>query len=402
MTRLMKAALLVAVSLGLGGLVVPRSHCANLHFQAVDSVQFPSSYSILQWRLADVNGDGYDELIAMNWNHYYVYSFVNDSMIFKDSTLTDRFLGQFLTDYDHDGELDIVTLDQGRQIQLQNGFQTLNRRIIDTLNNNLYWMENSAHGVSIYLTDIDQSGDSEIMLTGLEEFIVSTDPRSLEYYDAGLVKLLQYPSLTPLWSHSDKYWPSAEYSDCLNLSGGTNSTVCTWGHDKAVTSHYDPSHGWQHSQVTSFQFCAYDWLGNKIRTVAAYTGVVALGGDLVGDRSGDEIVVLKDGPSFDPNVFIPGNDWGWGAYCLGIEGDSLALLWGTDAYPVGQWGLFRLTSIPHSFCAWNNSGQCRLFSGADGSLLGSLSGLRSGFETKEGRLRAGSDSLIQLVQVSGT
>jgi hypothetical protein len=400
MTRMIRVGLLLAVCVGLGGLVVPCSHSANLHFQAIDSVQFPSAYPILQWRLVDINGDGYDELIAMTHDKYFVYSFATASVILSNTSAS-KYYGFLITDFDHNGQADLVALNQYRVLSLQSGFDSANEAPLDSLTTFIDWVGDPTSWVNMMMVDTDGSGDSVLMLTGLAEFLVSLDwPRDLEYYYGGAVAQFSRFGGTATWVRSGSYQPSAEFADCLHLAGDARQFLCTWGHDYQMTSYHDYYKGWVHVPKYSFQFCVYDLSGRAIKASWGNSGVGALGGDFIENRPGDEILVFKDGPSFDSIDFKPSVVWG--TYCLGIEGDTLSMLWGRDAPTSPIIKAFKLTSVPHTFCGWTDYYHCRIFSGTDGSEIGTVDGLLPEIETREGRFRAGSDSLLQVVQVSGT
>lgn len=383
---------------GLG--LVELAFGADVYFSPVDSIQFSSPDDILQWRLIDINGDGLQELVALTSDNYYVFSFARDSTLLADNNGNGlQLVGQYVTDYDKDGQLDLLVLDRGGRLFLQSGIAAPNKRIIDTLLP--FWGPAvSPHGINLDLVDLAHDGDTTLVGGGLAEYLISMEiPRDVEVYDAGNIAALRSSDFSTVWWQHATYIPSSEDLACLNLTGDSVLNVCTWGQSYHEWTVHPPWGGEYQERIYGHQFCVYDHVGAIVKTAAATSGIAAIGGDLIPGRTSDVILVVKDGPSFDSTIFQPGNQWG--AYCLGIEGDTLAILWAKDAVGESQEDLFRLTGIPHSYCAWTSTTHCGVFSGADGSEVSQIHGLRPGLATQEGILTAGNDSLMQVVQVAG-
>jgi hypothetical protein len=159
--------------------------------------------------------------------------------------------------------------------------------------------------------------------------------------------------------------------------------------------------GWDSTSIEIYSYRLIDILdqnGNPLLSSEAPTKASIIAGAFCSYSASDALVVFKDGESIDTGLFKPHDQYG--LYCLGLLDDSLQLLWAKDASGYED-NMFYMPSFPAAFFTSKSDSRYSMRSGDDGSIIGTIYGLKQGLNTSEGHFLPLDDSVIQLIQMDG-
>lgn len=353
------------------------------------------------YQIYDMDHDGLDEILALFPKSYYIYSPLYDSVLFSDTLrVSGRFSGLLPTDYDDDGTTDILIL-KGRTLYVQDGgFNTERQALVDLRYTYTHPFEPRA--ANMFLGDADLDGNDELIVGRLGLYYeLANCPHMWAYTreeNSGVVQSVGWQG----WERNFlNRAANGEHVCYVDIDGDGATEIVPWGRyhllDYIYTGGMYPS--CDPYVVDWMQFSILDAAGESLLSATAPTALTAIADDINSSTLGDDIIVFKDGDSFEPGIFNPADEYA--LYCLGMPADTVELLWARDAESYEQ-HLFWIPSLPGTFCASTASDQYGLYSGNDGSVIGAVHGLTRGLRTEEGAFlpQWGPDD-IQLVQLSG-
>ncbi len=376
------------------------SYSTDYNFSEISVAEFPpAANKFMKQQVIDIDNDGLDELIIMFRYNYYIYSFDRDSILFSDTAADMYFSGFMVTDYNGDLISDILIL--GADVR-QQSIYFLDGTLSDSLQfvvsvGGMFEADNHPSG-NLYYGDIDLDGEEEIIVTRLKEYFIFYDYLwNLEFYFKGYTISLSTSDWSMAWR---QLYPSAEHATFADLNGDGTIESIIWG----LYYHYDryKVYGppdYVEEDITSYQeFGVISDSGDMLLAINHPNPATVLGGPFNSVTGGDDIIIFKDGATFDTTVFAPSGSYG--IYCLGMPGDSIQLLWGIDAESAQNY-LFTLPSLPGMFCASTANNQYTIISGKDGQTIGTVDGLRRLSITEEGHFLPLPDTVIQVIQIDG-
>jgi len=369
------------------------SFSTDYNFSEISEIEF-STDEYVHHQIVDFNNDGYDELVIMYKYAYYIYSLKDDSILFSDTTgFYDYFCGFTITDYNSDSFPDILLLKMSPEffiyLYLQDGLFYEESQLLGSVYDFYpYWEDIPVIKSRIYYGDVNDDGENEIFISGIKDDLFGSGMWMFEY--SGCLALFSTPILDNIW----KMDVAAENTLFLDLNDNNQVEVVSWGLYEFI---------WYHADMVSTmkkykEFGIFNSNGDTLLHFSRPDFLYAIGGEINPLTPGDDIIIYKDGGSFDTTIFVPSGNYAF--YCFGIPNDSLELLWGIDADSVNHY-LFTLPSLPGTFCASTASSQYTIISGEDGQTAGTVNGLRRLSITEEGHFLALPDSVIQVVQIDG-
>jgi len=368
-------------------------------FSEVSSYEFPTSYDILMHQVYDLDHDGYDELLVLFPKSYYVYSLLFDTVLFSDTSAgTWGFSGLLAMYYDDDALTDILLLTARSRLYLQDGSFESDRQLLDTISE-LSWMPSPVQAAHMFVGDADMDGQDELIIGRWGYDFLGDQCMSQPAYDEWF--------RGEVWAGTadgfDRVWFSTglngEHVSYIDMAGDGQVQLAAWGTWEWLDWVWDYQWGYCDMVIHSGQqFAIADASGAILLEGTSY-GLHSLAGQIDTTTAGDDVVVFKDGDSFEPDLFTPSGQFG--LYCLGMTADTVGLLWARDANGF-EGHMFQIKSVPGTFCISTASDQYSLCSGMDGSVIGAVHGLTRGKTTDEGHFLPPSfERDIQLAQLSG-
>ncbi len=384
-----------------------QTHGSDYYFIQSDSIIFSTDDSLVRYQIYDVNGDSLDEIFALYESCYYLYSFQLDSIMFSDTSGNYHFSGGLIVDnYDLDSNKHLLLTNYNRDLLIQDGFVEHNSRILT----GFHYVGLGKPRMTLYFGDINSDLQNELIVTGLGYYFDGIT-WSYEYIYSGDMLILNSNDWSRIWNNECEHLWAREWDPCRpngentlfnDLNGDGKVEIIAWGryfwYSYLANCSMDPYNDICIDSSVYQLFDVLDGRGNIHFSSFAPTQMTAITGHFSSLPAGEKIIVLKDGFSIDSTVFNPSGQYAF--YCLCYVGDSIRLLWGKDASEYER-NLFSIPSIPHTFCASTPNDQYSLRSGDDGSIIGTINGLRKGLNTSEGHFLPLDDSIIQLIQVDG-
>ncbi len=369
-------------------------HSANYNFTKSDSVTFPVTGGLQDYKIYDVNGDGYDELIALFGASYYVYSFQTGEIIYSDSA---AFNASAIGDIDDDGANELVLLNKSgisshlyvQELSLADDPQLA----FEYQGHKPFYSADPVHGVTLQVGDFDCNGKIEVFEGSVVEYFISYDPlhNEEEWFDAGeaiFVDALTGDIINDIYGSNIL---SIGRSVVADLEGDCYKQIIGWGEYYYYKSQwvYGPPDGLVVTSVTRYDMALANSSSVYALTASSVKPMTAVAGNLSAADPGDEVVFFK----YENTEGI------YKLQLLNRVEQRNVIKW-SEEVTSAQNCLIALSSLPGTFCASDGSGQFTLYNGSDGSAIGAVNGLLITSNTTDGHFADFPDDPIQAVQLS--
>lgn len=375
------------------------------HYFLLDTVRLPNNGTVTQFQVADIDGDGLDEIEVIFRDSYYAYSFSRDSLISQDhQTYLGGTAGIIVANWDSDPEPEVLLKDLGGRLWLKENAMDTGFVVVDTVSQ-IGSGYLGAPGATMVLRDMNGDGFADLVVSQLSEYY--KDPGryyETEIYHTGDIGVYDLHNNIFLWRYSSPFWilpptaRSAEYSACFGIDEEGTGGVVAWGQRYHSWWERGSMDYWVQKTNLVYDLSVYGQTGSPLFYQSSPTSIFALAGDLDPAFLGQELVVLLNGPSLDSAAFPHAS--GPAIYSLNFSANKPILVWARECDTPAAHAMFWYDSSKSSFAYCRRNGDIQIIRSSDLLPIGILDGISPGLETKSCRA-VSNHGPRQLVQVSG-